>query len=132
MAEIQAEDVEEDGYDDDFEEHGSISSNNEKGDAEGKTNELSLAEVSVPNAESTPSLANSRTKSKKYKERYFVHLPASTSVSGQPVASRVIDAKMWEQRRAQDAERIANMKSTLIAARSPPKPIPVSWRYLNL
>ena len=127
MAEIETENVE-DGYDDDFEEHASICSNNEKDDAEVDKNGSSLEEISVFNVESSPSLANSRSKSKKYKEKYFVHLPASTSVSGQPVASRVIDAKMWEQRRVQDAERIANMKSTLIAARSPPKPIPVSWR----
>jgi hypothetical protein len=128
MAEVQAENVEEDGYDDDFEEHESICSNNENKIVEREENGSSLLCESVDNTERSLSLANSRSKSKKSKKRYFVHLPATTSVSGQPVASRVIDAKMWEQRRAQDAERIANIKSTLIAARSPPKPIPVSWR----
>ncbi len=129
MAEVHADKDEEGyGYDDDFEEHGSICSNNEKDDAEGEINCSPDADTPADYAENSKSFSNGRSKSKKQKKKLYVHLPASISVSGQPVASRVIDAKMWAQRRAQDAERIANMKSTLVEAVSPPKPIPVSWR----
>ena len=126
-------------YDDDeFEDNGSVSNNsdgdkgaNERDDSIEQCPEQESTEqnVLIPREECSISIENSnRSISKKQKRKMFVHLPASTCVSAQPTASRVIDAKMWAQRRARDEERITNMKSTLMQTLSPPKPTPIAWR----
>ena len=133
-------------YDDDeFEDNGSVSNNsdgdkgaNERDDSielcpeqesTGPEQESTEQNVLIPREECSISIENSnRSISKKQKRKMFVHLPASTCVSAQPTASRVIDAKMWAQRRARDEERIINMKSTLMQTLSPPKPTPIAWR----
>ena len=120
-------------YDDDFEENASVSSSlnlqgNEVECSEGLEQDQHLQSTEISSVPGLSHFSKTQSISKRRKRRTFVALPASTSVSPQPMASRVIDAKMWEYRRAQDAERIANIKSTLIDTLSPPKPTPVGWR----
>jgi hypothetical protein len=126
-----------DAYDDDFEEQASVSSagnvenNEQENNEQGYNESFEQEESSLQSTNFEIGTCKTQSKSKRNKRKLYVHLPASTSISPQPMASRVIDAKMWEQRRAQELERIANVKSTLMQNLTPPKPTPIGWRYFH-